>query len=288
MVEDMHGYPNPNAQIEQSTISVVIPFYNSAETIARATNSVLAQTFPVTEILIIDDASAPQEAQILDALRSQSSIIQVITLNENLGAASARNTGWDRAAGDWIAFLDSDDAWHPRKLELQMQAILTAKSPANMVGCLTEVVSKNRSFMPINVENIPISEITTANLLLKNRFSTSTVVVKSDIPIRFTEGRRYSEDYELWIRISALGPTILRVELPLAYHYKSRYGEAGLSSHVLSMSRGELETFSRLRRSNVITLPAFLGAYIFSITKSARRIFMSKLRIVLDKVRRER
>ena len=142
--------------------------------------------------------------------------------------------------------------------------------------------------MPINVENIPISEITTANLLLKNRFSTSTVVVKSDIPIRFTEGRRYSEDYELWIRISALGPTILRVELPLAYHYKSRYGEAGLSSHVLSMSRGELETFSRLRRSNVITLPAFLGAYIFSVTKSTRRISMSKLRIVLDKVRRER
>lgn len=113
------------------SISVVIPYYNGSRFIAEALASVRAQTLSPLEIIVVDDGSRPEEAQALD--REARGCI-VIHLPKNRGVSVARNTGIARASGEWIAFLDCDDLWDPRKLELQA-ALVSANGECRAVHC---------------------------------------------------------------------------------------------------------------------------------------------------------
>lgn len=102
------------------SISAVIPYYNGSRTIAEALDSVRAQTLAPLEIIVVDDGSRPEEAEALDR---EARGCTVIHLPKNRGVSVARNVGVARARGEWIAFLDCDDLWEPRKLELQAAAV---------------------------------------------------------------------------------------------------------------------------------------------------------------------
>ena len=96
-------------------ISVVIPTYNRYELLKRAVASVMAQTYPPSEIIIIDDGSIDNTAQIEQDFQDLRYYYQ-----ENAGVSSARNIGIQKAQNEWIAFLDSDDEWHKNKLQEQV------------------------------------------------------------------------------------------------------------------------------------------------------------------------
>lgn len=98
-------------------ISIVIPVYNRAHTLERALKSVLTQTYPHFEVLLVDDGSTDGGVQ---AFALHDPRVRIIKHHTNQGAASARNTGVSHALYPYIAFLDSDDTWHPTKLEKQM------------------------------------------------------------------------------------------------------------------------------------------------------------------------
>ncbi|MFZ9011987.1 MAG: glycosyltransferase family 2 protein, partial [Anaerohalosphaeraceae bacterium] len=100
-------------------ISVVIPAYNAEKHIGRAIDSVLAQTRPADEVIVIDDGSSDATAEVV---RSYGDKIMFIH-QENAGASVARNTGIKAATSDWIAFLDADDEWLPNKLQLQVSQL---------------------------------------------------------------------------------------------------------------------------------------------------------------------
>ncbi|HEY6005021.1 MAG TPA: glycosyltransferase [Anaeromyxobacter sp.] len=102
------------------SISAVIPYYNGSRTIAEALDSVRAQTLAPLEIIVVDDGSRPEEAEALDRAAHGCTVIH---FPRNRGVSVARNAGVARARGDWIAFLDCDDLWEPRKLELQAAAV---------------------------------------------------------------------------------------------------------------------------------------------------------------------
>ena len=114
-----------------SGISVVIPTYNRADLLVRTVESVLAQTVKPLEILVIDDGSRDHTP---DVCRSFPEPVRCI-VQENRGLPGARNRGIAEAAGDWIALCDSDDLWHPRKLEYQLAALAAAPEA---VCCLTD------------------------------------------------------------------------------------------------------------------------------------------------------
>lgn len=102
-------------------ISVVIPIYNRQKTIERCLDSVLNQTFPAYEIIVVDDGSNDRTLAIIRQKYDK----QVIIIKQNhKGAQVARNTGIKAAKGEYIAFLDSDDEWAPNKLELQVQVLV--------------------------------------------------------------------------------------------------------------------------------------------------------------------
>ena len=105
--------------MDGSTVSVVIPTYNRINYLPRALDSVAAQTRPVTEIIVVDDGSTDGTAE---CIRSRYPEVNVIR-QANHGVSHARNTGIRNVTGDWIAFLDSDDAWMPEKMSRQFSAL---------------------------------------------------------------------------------------------------------------------------------------------------------------------
>lgn len=100
-------------------VSVIIPTYNRAHVLERALTSVFKQTKAAYEIIVIDDGSTDKTQALLGRFSGQI----VVIYQENRGVSAARNRGIEKAMGDWIAFLDSDDAWLPNRLEVQCTAI---------------------------------------------------------------------------------------------------------------------------------------------------------------------
>jgi glycosyltransferase involved in cell wall biosynthesis len=113
-------------------VSVVIPTYNREKTISYCLKSVLAQTYPVHEIIIVDDGSKDNTVAIVKTF--DDSRIKLIQLPCNQGAQAARNAGIRAATGDYIAFLDSDDTWLPEKLEIQIKEIGKRSHPCIVYG----------------------------------------------------------------------------------------------------------------------------------------------------------
>ncbi|MBN8482802.1 MAG: glycosyltransferase family 2 protein [Xanthomonadales bacterium] len=106
-------------------VSVVMPAFDAQATIAASIESVLAQTHQRLELVVVDDGSRDATAALAEALAARDARV-VVLRQANAGVAAARNAGIDAARGDCIAFLDSDDRWHPRKLERQLAGMRAA------------------------------------------------------------------------------------------------------------------------------------------------------------------
>lgn len=116
-------------------ISVIIPTYNYARFLGEAIDSALAQTLPPLEVIVVDDGSTDATDEVLAAYGDRIRVIR----QKNQGVAMARNAGIAAARGDYLAFLDSDDAWYPRKLELQMPRF-EADPELGLVHCGAETI----------------------------------------------------------------------------------------------------------------------------------------------------
>lgn len=256
-----------------SKVSVVIPHFNSSETLRRALESVENQTFAVFEILVVDDCSSPREKEMAREIVDSFSQARIIEQPSNCGPGSARNVGWDAACGDWIAFLDSDDAWHPRKLELQLQLAMSVPEEPTLVSSRTIILDTVQDFPRLDADTqISHLNITKWQLFKSNTISTPTVLVKTSLELRFTEGRKYSEDFELWLSIATSGLNIVLVDLPLVALFKAKYGDSGLSANLLSMAVGELRTYLLLYRSRRISVVELFAVLTWSTLKSLRRL----------------
>jgi glycosyltransferase involved in cell wall biosynthesis len=106
--------------MEGALVSVVMPAHDAEKYIGRPIASVLAQTWRDLELIIVDDASRDGTLALIEEQARNDARIRVVRLSPNGGVAMARNAGIAAARGDYVAFLDSDDWWHPRKLELQV------------------------------------------------------------------------------------------------------------------------------------------------------------------------
>ncbi|WP_135855417.1 glycosyltransferase [Halorussus salinus] len=103
------------------TVSVVIPTYNRAELLTRAIDSVLAQTYDDFELLVVDDGSTDDTEEVVTGYDDER--VRYLAHDTNRGANPARNTGIEAAEGEYVAFLDSDDEWRPRKLDAQLDRL---------------------------------------------------------------------------------------------------------------------------------------------------------------------
>ena len=114
-------------------MSVVLPTYNRAETLGRAVESVLGQTFTNLELIVVDDGSTDGTDSVL--ARFKDPRMRVVSTTVNRGVSAARNAGIGEARGEFIAFQDSDDSWRPHKLERQVECLTRAGEGVGVVGC---------------------------------------------------------------------------------------------------------------------------------------------------------
>ncbi len=254
-------------------VTVIIPAYNAAVSLPRAFASIVAQTRPPAEIIVVDDASTDATREVLAALcRDHPGFaIRTVHLEANSGAGSARNAGWRLATQDYIAFLDADDAWHPRKLEIQYGFLV---DHPNVALCGHRCVVKSEATK--NPDNpcgqLPVRMYGMMHFLVANRVSTPTVMLRRSVKNRFVEGKRYSEDYLLWMEIVSKNGPAAYIDLPLAVLFKARYGEGGLSSRLGRMRQGEIDTYVRLRQQNIIGPLAWPLVWTLSWLKFFKRV----------------
>ncbi|NDH67971.1 MAG: glycosyltransferase family 2 protein [Gammaproteobacteria bacterium] len=261
--------PQPDQII--GPVSVVIPCFRCATSIARAIESVASQSVLPTEIILVDDASDDDTLCELFRLQNLFSTvwIKIIHLAINVGAGSARNRGWDEAKSEFIAFLDADDSWHPKKLELQLDAMYSW--PDALLSGHRSDISPNIN-RQISTDRILVKKITFKHLLFANRFITPSVMVKREIPFRFRAGQRHMEDHLLWMQIASSGSTIIRLEAQLAFTYKPAYGWSGLSSNLWLMEKAECGNYLHLAEKGTISRHIAMLLCFFSGFKFIKRI----------------
>ncbi|MCK1757340.1 glycosyltransferase family 2 protein [Bradyrhizobium sp. 137] len=113
-------------------VSVVIPAFNASATIDETLRSVRSQSHRELEIIVVDDGSTDNTVAVVQLHTAQDSRITIIE-QRNAGVAAARNAGWQAAGADFVAFIDADDLWTPRKIEQQLQALLDAGERTGLV-----------------------------------------------------------------------------------------------------------------------------------------------------------
>ncbi len=267
-------------------VSVVIPCYCCEDTIERSVVSVMNQTGLPIEVILVDDAS-PDQGRTLSKLRElqqrfrDKTLIKIIALEHNGGPSIARNAGWEAATQPYIAFLDADDAWHSQKLEIQcgwMKEHPEVALSGHKCVWVKESEGEPKTDVPIHAKGCDVIYVTTRSLLCSNRFSTRSVMLKKGLPFRFEPQKRYSEDYYLWLQIVLSGHKCVVLDIPLAYFYKSPYGEGGLSADLWAMEKGELDTYYRLYKSGYITFPSLLLLSLYSFIKFCRRFMIVYLK----------
>lgn len=252
-------------------VSTVIPMFNSAATIERALESIAAQSLPPQEVIVVDDASNDMSVSIVERWSNSKIPVKLIRHSQNLGPSASRNTGWNLATGDYVAFLDADDSWDPRKIEIQYKWIAGFPNVA-VCGTLHSMVTRNPQQFLSSRQVVPTKEFTVRDLLIKNRFSTPSVMIRRDIGERFNTTFRYSEDYLLWLTIASRHMFVYRIELPLTILHKNTYGHGGLSSDLVPMLRGELRAFRSLADLTSMTRLRMVFAMTWSILKFVQRV----------------
>jgi len=257
-----------------ASVSVVIPCFRCVKTLERAVLSVVAQTVSPMEVILIDDASGDETRNLMKQLqtRSKPGWIRLVLLDVNVGAASARNAGWDQARGDYVAFLDADDAWHPRKIELQF----------GFMNSNPEVVVSGHQHRQVTADSAPLEDIGRVTfrpvspryILFKNPFVTPSFMVLRNVEVRFMAGRRFMEDHLFLMQIATAGGLVAKGETCLAYIFKPIYGQSGLSSHMYEMQCADVENYRYMNRIGKISLPAYFLFAMYSWVKYFKRLIV--------------
>lgn len=201
--------------------SVVIPLYNKARFVETAVHSALEQTLPALEVIVVDDGSTDGGAQVLAHIDDPR--LRVVR-QPNAGVSAARNRGIDLARGDWICFLDADDAYHPEFLAALVRAH-EACPEADVLGTRFRTVD-DTSGKPFEPWAVPES-FCEVELIddLRQRWMRQTTLCSSSIAVsaarlasmqpRFIEGENWGEDLDMWFRLADQTPVAV-VNAPYA------------------------------------------------------------------------
>ena len=232
-------------ELENQTVAVIIPVYGGQAYLAEAIESVLRQTRPATEILIIDDGSPDGSLRIAQAYAESHSTVRVVS-QVNAGVSASRNRGAALTTATWLAFLDQDDLWEAAKLQQQLETLLLTPG-ADL--CVTEQrylqPRGDGTFSTTGVIGLPPAREIGRRLYGSLRFVPSAVMVRRDRFLAaggFDSSAQPCEDWDLWLRLEQAGATFVVCHEPLLLY---RYHATNGSLNGQKMYLGELRTYER-------------------------------------------
>lgn len=216
-------------------VSAIITTHNRAELLPRALDSVVVQTYPNIEIIVVDDGSTDNTSDVVESYQ-QKIPINYIRLDDSVGACRARNTGIEAASGNFVAGLDDDDQWHRKRIEELLEGYSDEYSAVTsdvvMVRRNSTAVWKKPRYIDLE------------SLLYTNLVGNQVLVRRSRLMEvgMFDSGLEAAQDYDLWIRLcEAFGP-IFNVQKPLQTIFMDHEEERITSS---SSYRGYLQFYEK-------------------------------------------
>lgn len=269
-------------------VSVIIPTYNRAPVLRRAIESALSQTYPALEVVVADDGSSDDTAEVVLSLGPRVRYLR----QENAGVSAARNFGMRNARGEFIAFLDSDDAWQPWKLKAQVAALAAHPDaglvwtdmsaidgsgvvseerfirkmysayddvdPASVLTRIGFLVSLDPAVPALHANATFYKGDLSTQILLGNLIHTSTVLFRRAWCERtggFDETyHRTGEDYEFYIRLVSVGRVIF-IDAPSTLYRRGVADQLTAPPMLLEIARNNLRAVSTWATHGPIDLP---------------------------------
>lgn len=244
-------------------LSVIIPTYNRAPLLERAIASVLKQTVLPREIIIIDDGSDDQTSNVVRRIENFSDLNLLYHKQKNRGPASARNRGIEMSSSAFLAFLDSDDHWHKRKIEIQFRELV--KNNQCKISHTREKWLRRGEHLNQKKIHLPPGGNIFSSCLKLCCVGMSTVMMNRSIFDDyglFDETLRCCEDYDFWLRVSVVEEFLL-IDVPLTVKEGGRDDQVSVINRVgmdkyriysLSklISQGNLNPEQKLRARNML------------------------------------
>ena len=249
--------------IKHPLVSVIMPTYNRAWTLKDAVDSVLLQDYPNIELVVIDDGSEDNTQELLETYKNEITVLR----QENKGVSAARNKGIRQSRGEFIALLDSDDAWDKRKISCQMEFF--KDHPEALICQTQEIWIRNGKKVNPKVKHKKPSGMIFEPSLDLCLVSPSAVMMKRqlfDMKGYFNENFLVCEDYDLWLRVSSTLPVFL-IDKP--YTIK-RGGHKDQLSNFHSQDKFRIRSLSALMESGILTQEQ---------TEKAKKVFKKKCTI---------
>lgn len=231
----------PPVMRDAPRVSVVMPVYNAAATLVHSMESVLAQTHAGVELVVVDDGSRDASWSLVESMAARDPRVVPVRMPRNGGVAAARNAGIERASGGLVAFLDSDDWWHPRKLEIQLAYMRESGARVSYTG-----------YQRVDREGRPLSRVEPpaiarhADMLRGNCIGNLTGIYDRSLGDLHFE-RVGHEDYVFWLRMvrRAGWAGCARYPEPLAYY---RVQPGSLSGDKLKAARWQWHIYRRVEK----------------------------------------
>jgi teichuronic acid biosynthesis glycosyltransferase TuaG len=259
---------------DNNVVSVIMPSFNSDQTVSRAIDSVISQTYPYWELIVCDDASSDRTVDVVGRYQLNESRIRLLVSETNGGPGVARNRGIAAAQGRYVAFLDADDEWDPRKLELQVNLL---QMDSHIAACCTsyDVVTgphgarRLQMFMP---------RIVTYRMLHYHDFIGCLTAIYDTTRTAgkvFMPEIRQRQDWGLWLRITARSGPFLVIQQSLATLHRD---QQSMTSNKMKSSKYTAQMLKE--ELNFGTVRAIL----YTLVHNA----IAFVRLLISRVRRKR
>ncbi len=230
--------------VDYGLVSIIMPNYNSEKYIEATIKSVLAQTYQNWELLFVDDCSSDTSLELANAFQDKR--IHIFSMNENSGAALARNKAIEEAKGKWIAFLDSDDLWSPEKLEKQITYM--QNNGISFLYTDYEVIDENNRITSTFKPRLDVCKY--KDILKHNHIGCLTVIYDSEKlgKVFMPTNAIKREDMACWLSILKNGEVAHCLHECLA-QYKAHSNS--VSSNKLKMMKYQWQVYRKVERINV-------------------------------------
>lgn len=236
-------------------VSIIMPTYNASKYITESVDSVLAQTYQNWELIIIDDGSKDNTAEIIGKYTDKR--IKLIRHKENMGVAVAQNTGLANANGRWIAFLDSDDEWLPNKLEEQLKFM----TENNYSFSYTDYIEVDEDGKELGNLVTGPNHITKCGMYLYNWIGNLTVIYDASITGKLQVANiKKRKDYALWLKIIDIADCY-RLDKVLA-KYTRRKGSVSRQPY-LKLIKHNYNVFRLAQGMNILSSVFITGCNLF-------------------------
>ena len=275
-------------------VSVVIPTYKRSDTLSRAIESALNQTYQKIEVIIVDDneKGSLESKKVQEVLQKYNNRVMYINPEKHINGAVARNYGIKKANGDYIAFLDDDDEWKEDKIKKQLDYL--KEKDVDGVSCLYEIIKNNkliRKCKPYNAENLHLRVLSREVAVY-----TSTLLLKKNVLVKiggFNEELLRHQDLQLLLdflyenKIEVLNEELVKIHSDSAINRQNSDGLIKIKEKFFDICSKHLEIYSKKEQKKILSSHCFEIIFLAMKEKRLNIVikYLIKIGLSLDSYR---